>query len=154
MTDINSMRLFNFYGKNGSIKIDIDRQIIFRNNTGNGLGSFRESIISNRVHLSYLGIDLYNSFPALSSLETLTTIYLRGRFGQHKSKAQITFEYEGKMLSMTAERISQGKGQIPLLKLGLNNSDRHIFLNEIYAIQMSSAIKKAENWLAPSHATP
>ena len=148
---IQEIRLFSFHGKNGSIQIDIAKRIEFVPRTVPKLGTFRESFISNEVYFSFHGLALDNSFIALSSLESLITIFVRGRFGQHNRRAQIKFMHNEKMFGMIAEKISQGKGRLPLLKLGLDNSNCHIILNETYAFQLASSIRKAENWLTPAH---
>jgi len=145
------MQLFQYRGKLGVIDIRIGKEIQFAARQVPKLGTVRESLISNNVHFNFLGFNFNNSFPALSSLEALLTVFIRKRFGQNKHVANVRFSHRDKLCVFFAEKVPQGNGQLPFLKLGLEETDKHVFMNETYAFLLTSSLKKAANWLAPAH---
>lgn len=144
------LQLVKFVGEKGEVEISLEKKVTFSKRFVQSLGGVRETVVDHRVRFNYLGYQFDNYFTALAALEAVLGKFLRGKFGQHEQRVHSAFYCDGRRYAVEAEKIKQGRGRLPLLRLGFYGVEKNIVVNDIYAQQIHTAARKAMNWLSPT----
>jgi len=142
------MEIFNYQDEHAHISIHIDRSII-RNAKDEKDRITGINIMSNLVLFHYIGLDLDNSFEALSAVNSLLTIFKNRQFDQNSKRVACSITHDEQEIRMHAKKDSSQAGRLPRLELSIENEKHRISMSQVYIIQFAAALHKAMNWLAP-----
>jgi len=109
--------------------------------------TFRANLSQNKVKLVIHGREFLDSYPILSSIESLVSLYLRKRFTAKVKRFEMNVEWEDYIYQLSVEKQSNGDGHIPSMKLELNREK--LIFGEQYAHIFQQALRKSMNWISP-----
>lgn len=143
------MILFDYMDSNGRIRLEIGKKVMFGSQAFDKIGTVRTTRSTNIVNFHYVDQDFSNSFLALSSVKSLTTVFLRRQFGENKKKASIRLSVNGHLEWFVAKKVSSHNGELPALGLQRKGSNGYVFIDIPLIHHLHSALNKALNWIAP-----
>lgn len=119
-----------------------------------GSNDHRLSIANKVVDFIFLGLDVSNSYVALSKVESLLKVFERGQFGPNCSVVKDDFEAELEDFEVSVKRVRLKVGQVKAMELKVDGdgySQRAVLtMPQVY--QFHNALLKAMNWLMPEPA--
>lgn len=137
--------LFSYHNEVGRVSLSIERSLSFEPTTVRKYGP-KTPLSSNIVRFTFLELECDNSFTALSSIESLLTIFIRSQFGQNRRRAYAKVDGN---INAIAEKISFQDGRMPLLRLELEGGVMWLKLDMPLVHQFNHALRKAMNWVSP-----
>lgn len=145
-----SSLLFGMNGKNGRIKLSVKAEIkATRLRTRSN--DHHLNIINKIVEFDFLGLNMDNSYPALSMVESLLKVFERGQFSQNTNGLREYVNIGSRGYDVWVKRVRMGKNGdkgVEFVVVG-DSYQKNIRLSVGQGYQFHNALLKAMNWIHP-----